>query len=106
MQDDDDFGVAPDSDMADAEVGADDLPAGDFPIDDLKVEISFCLGSQRLTVAQLRHLAPGFVFALDESASGEVIVATAGREIGRGELVQIDDRLGVRIVSLKVVDDG
>lgn len=101
---DDDFDDQADDSLADFGDGDDEqteAPASALDVEALPVELSFGLGTQNVTVAQLRALAPGFTFVLDGPGAGEVVIAAGGQEIGRGELVQIEDRLGVRIARLR-----
>lgn len=74
--------------------------------DELKINIDFNLGHGMVRIADLRALAPGYIFNLEEQPGAEVSITAGGREIGRGEIVQIADRLGVRIVSLKGGSDA
>lgn len=69
-------------------------------LDDLEIRLTFVLGETALPLDELRALAPGHVFALDAPASGPVSIRAAGREIGRGEIVSINGRVGVRVTGL------
>lgn len=69
-------------------------------VDQLEVSMCFGLGTIVTTIADLRKITEGYTFSLPPSESGEVVIAVSGQEIGRGEIVQIDDRLGVRITKL------
>jgi flagellar motor switch/type III secretory pathway protein FliN len=55
------------------------------------------MGAVTLTVREWASLAPGDVIALGRRVSEPVLLRTAGLEIGRGELVDLDGELGVRI---------
>lgn len=68
--------------------------------DDLEVRLEFSAGHTTVTIAELKTLAEGYVFNLDETAGDEIRIQSGGREIGRGELVRIDDRLGVRVTRI------
>lgn len=68
-------------------------------VEELPVQVVFDLGNVEVTVAQLRGLNEGFTFELPSSPAHAVNIRVNGREIGRGELVDLGSRLGVRIVS-------
>lgn len=71
-------------------------------LDALPVTLSFEAGELSLTVAELRALAPGAVLSLRRRLSDSPITVRAnGRALAKGELVLIDDFLGVRIVGLQ-----
>ena len=55
------------------------------------------MGSVTLTVREWASLAPGDVIALGRRVSEPVLLRAAGLEIGRGELVDLEGELGVRI---------
>ena len=68
--------------------------------DDAHVELTVAVGTARLSVRQLGELAVGVTVPLGRSAGGPFELRAGGRVIGRGELVDIDGELGVRVVSL------
>jgi type III secretion protein Q len=75
---------------------------------ELEVRISFDLGHLTLSLADLQNLQPGYSFELDLPAGGQVRISCGDQLLGRGELVQIEDRLGVRVTTLfqaTVTDD-
>ncbi|MEM8985377.1 MAG: FliM/FliN family flagellar motor switch protein [Pseudomonadota bacterium] len=75
--------------------------SGCVDTDELNINVDFNLGHGMVRIADLRTLAPGYIFKLEEKPGAEVAIIAGGQEIGRGEIVQIAERLGVRIVSLK-----
>lgn len=75
--------------------------SGNIDADVLNVNIDFNLGRGMARIADLRALAPGYIFTLEEEPGAEVAIIAGGQQIGRGEIVQVAERLGVRIVSLK-----
>lgn len=74
--------------------------AATLDLDGLGVELAFELGRETMTFGELRQLAPGQVFQLKGPTSGPVTVAVNGRSVARGELVDIEGRVGVRILEL------
>jgi type III secretion protein Q len=71
-------------------------------VDALPVTLSFEAGEISLTVAELKALAPGAMLSFGRKLTDSPITVRAnGRVLGIGELVMIDDFLGVRIVELR-----
>ena len=58
------------------------------------------IGAVSLTAEQWAHVAPGTVLATGHPVGQQVILRVADVEVGRGELVNIEGELGVRIQSL------
>lgn len=77
-----------------------ETPQASIDVDALDVTLTFSIGERTLTLGELQALAPGYVFELGRRDEGEVRVLSSGTEIARGEIVQIDERLGVRVLSL------
>ncbi len=69
--------------------------------DTAQLELTVQLGTTRMSLRQLGELAPGAIVPLGRPLAGPFEVRAAGRLIGRGELVDVDGELGVRIVSLE-----
>ncbi len=80
-------------DITDAEA----LTANELP-----VTLSFEAGSVSIPFDQLASVRPGFVFELAQALDASLIrVLANGVEVGAGELVRIDDQLGVRLTQIK-----
>lgn len=70
-------------------------------LDAIPVRLEFDLGDRHISLADLRKLQPGEVFALDRPlAEGAVHIRANGALIGTGELVEIDGRIGVTIRTI------
>ena len=69
--------------------------------DDAQVELTVTAGSVRLPLRRVLDLAVGEILELERPLAGPFDVRAAGRLIGRGELVDVDGELAVRIVSLE-----
>lgn len=69
-------------------------------VEDLPVQLSFEVGRLQLSIAELQALQVGQSFALEKDPSRPVTIRANGQRIATGELVQIDDTLGVRILEL------
>jgi flagellar motor switch/type III secretory pathway protein FliN len=68
--------------------------------DDAHLELVVALGTTRLSLRELAELAVGQVVPLGRPLAGPYELRAGGRVLGRGELVDIDGELGVRVVSL------
>jgi type III secretion system YscQ/HrcQ family protein len=73
--------------------------AGPVKVDDLPVPVLFDVGQIDLTVGQLKAIAEGYTFELPATPPRLVAIRVNGREIGQGELVEIGDKVGVRVVQ-------
>ena len=80
--------------------------SGNLDTDGLSINIDFNLGHGMVRIADLRTLTPGYIFNLEEEPGAEISIMAGGQEIGRGEIVQVAERLGIRIVSLKGSSDA
>lgn len=85
--------------MSESSPTPDTTPAALDP-DALPIRIDFDLGSLTLPLRELRAIQPGYSFELDRPEPQAVRLMVGSQVIGHGELVQIDDRLGVRVTAL------
>lgn len=69
-------------------------------LDQLPVQVSFEVGRQTLDLHSLATLQPGSLIDLASPLDGEVRILVNHRCVGTGELVSIQDRLGVRVNRL------
>ncbi|MBB3121941.1 type III secretion system cytoplasmic ring protein SctQ [Pseudoduganella violacea] len=82
------------------EAPADAAPTlADATLEQLPLALSFELGVLSLTLGQLRTLAAGAVLQLEQGSADSIAIRCSGRELGRGEAVDVDGRLGIRITS-------
>lgn len=70
----------------------------------LAVELSFEIGEAAVPQEAWASLRPGYIAFVDGRPNAPVRIKTGGDVVGRGELVAVDGRLGVRFVE--VVDHG
>ncbi|MFE0756132.1 type III secretion system cytoplasmic ring protein SctQ [Inquilinus sp. NPDC058860] len=84
--------------MADPDSGAATPPAE--RLGELPVTLVFELGRSELPLAAVQGLAPGAVIPLGRDPGEAVDIVANGRRIGRGEIVRIEDELGIRVVRL------
>jgi type III secretion system YscQ/HrcQ family protein len=70
------------------------------PIDNVALDVAFQIGEVKVTLAQLRAMAPGYTFettvALDDPL---VTVLVDGHAQGQGKLVGVGSRIGVQITA-------
>jgi flagellar motor switch/type III secretory pathway protein FliN len=69
--------------------------------DDAHLELTVALGTTTLSVRQIVELSIGQIVPLGRPLAGPFELRAQGRVLGRGELIDIDGELGVRIVSLE-----
>ncbi len=69
-------------------------------LDHVEVEITVQLGRAVVPVRELAALQPGSVLELDRPIAGPVDLHVGARRIARGEIVDVEGRLGVRIREL------
>jgi flagellar motor switch/type III secretory pathway protein FliN len=74
-------------------------PQGVAPLD-VPVTLIVELGRVNLTLTQLASLKPGDVVELGRHSRAPVELTSGGRLVARGELVQIDTDLGVRVTNV------
>ena len=67
---------------------------------ELPVELLFVVDQFKTTVKEVERIKPGYVFELKHKAIGQAEIRANGTLIGIGELVQIEDRAGVRVIKL------
>jgi flagellar motor switch protein FliM len=84
----------------DPEQGDDVSPDGAGLLEDVTVAMAVELGRVTLSAADVVNLRAGQVIELSKHPGEPVDVVVDGRRIGKGELVEIDGELGVRILSI------
>jgi flagellar motor switch protein FliN/FliY len=99
----DEFSPAPDDDAPAGEAGersASDLAA----VYDVPVNIQAVLGHANMEVASLLRLARGSVIELDRKVGEAIDIYVNNRLVARGEVVVVDERLGVTMTE--IIKDG
>ncbi|MBX3184813.1 MAG: FliM/FliN family flagellar motor switch protein [Polyangiaceae bacterium] len=71
------------------------------PVMDAPILIRVELGSVTLSAAEWARLTVGDVLETDVSLSAPVVLRAAGRALARGELVEVEGHIGVRITQLE-----
>lgn len=80
-------------------MGDESQPLQDAELNELPVRLMFEAGRVEVSLGELGQIGPGHVFALPGIA-GAIDILANGRRIGQGELVQVGDGAGVRVLRL------
>lgn len=70
---------------------------GDEPFETLLVELSVRCGTLKLSLGELRQMAPGMVLSIEGYGTGMAGLYYGDRPIGHGQLVEVDGRLGLQL---------
>lgn len=82
-------------------------PAKDLEaVYDIPVQISAVLGKSTMQVAQLLKLGRGAVVELDRKVGEAIDIYVNNRLVARGEVVVVEDRLGVTMTEIIKSDRG
>jgi flagellar motor switch protein FliN/FliY len=84
------------SDRGDSARGAADLEA----VFDVPVQVSAVLGRARMEVGDLLKLGPGTVLELDRKVGEAIDIYVNNRLVARGEVVLVEDKLGVTMTEV------
>ena len=67
---------------------------------DIPVQVSAVLGKSQLQVSNLLRLGPGAIVELDRKVGEPIDIFVNNRLVARGEVVVVDDRLGVTMTEI------
>ena len=67
---------------------------------DIPVTVSIELGRTRVAVADILQLGQGSVLELDKLAGEPLEVLVQGRIIGKGEVVVVNEKFGIRLTDV------
>jgi flagellar motor switch protein FliN/FliY len=67
---------------------------------DISVEISVEIGRTKLTIGELLALSKGSIIELNRIAGESVDIYVNDKLLGKGEIVLVNERLGVRIMEI------
>jgi flagellar motor switch protein FliN/FliY len=76
------------------------------PVFDVPVNISAVLGKAHMSVAQLLKLNRGSVLELDRKVGEAIDIFVNNRLVARGEVVVVEDRLGVTMTEIIKTEDS
>lgn len=74
------------------------------PVFDVPVQISAVIGKTSLSVSQLLKLTNGSILELDRKVGEAIDIYVNNRLVARGEVVVVDERLGVTMTE--IIKDG
>jgi len=96
------FGGGDDDDIPDMPRNARDLEA----VYDIPVQVSAVLGKATMQVSQLLKLGRGAVVELDRKVGEAIDIYVNNRLVARGEVVVVEDRLGITMTEIIKTDRG
>lgn len=67
---------------------------------DVPVMVTAVLGSTRMPIGDLLKLAPGAVLEIDRKVGEAIDIFVNNRLVARGEVVLVEDRLGVTMTEI------
>jgi flagellar motor switch protein FliN/FliY len=88
---------------ADSDTEADTLNRGAADLEavfDVPVKVSAVLGRSRMEVGELLRLGPGAVLELDRKVGEAIDIYVNDRLVARGEVVLVEDKLGVTMTEI------
>ena len=98
----DDAGSIAPSDGEGISRGVEDLEA----LFDVPVKVSAVLGRARMPVGNLLKLGPGAVLELDRKVGEAIDIYVNNRLVARGEVVLVEDKLGVTMTEIIKTDQN
>ena len=102
-----------DTETGEVPTGSEGLPeVGDLPrgardleaVYDIPVQVSAVLGKSTMQVSQLLKLGRGAVVELDRKVGEAIDIYVNNRLVARGEVVVVEDRLGVTMTEIIKTD--
>jgi len=94
------------ADTTNESVASDDMASGDLEaVFDVPVKVSAVLGKTNLSVNHLLKLGPGAVVELDRKVGEAIDIYINNRLVARGEVVLIDEKLGITMTEIIKGDD-
>jgi flagellar motor switch protein FliN len=96
-------GAVPQPPLDPNETGGDTVARGAADLEavfDVPVQVSAVLGRARMEVGELLNLGPGTVLELDRKVGEAIDIYVNNRLVARGEVVLVDDKLGVTMTEI------
>ncbi|TKW60323.1 MAG: flagellar motor switch protein FliN [Blastochloris viridis] len=87
-------------DLGDANTGVKGSEAGLEAVYDVPVTVKAVLGTTAMNISQLLKLGRGAVVELDRKVGDAIDVYVNDRLVARGEVVIVDDKLGVTMTEI------
>ncbi|MEO1066829.1 MAG: FliM/FliN family flagellar motor switch protein [Pseudomonadota bacterium] len=76
------------------------------PFSDVAVTLSFEMARKQMPLKSLQQIAPGYVFDLQSDIASPIDIRVNGQLIGKGEIVEVCDALGVRVLMIETEPDA
>ena len=73
---------------------------------DVPVQVSAVLGRTRMDIGDLLRLGPGAVLELDRKVGEAIDIYINNRLVARGEVVLVEDKLGVTMTEIIAAERG
>ncbi|MGY9061627.1 MAG: flagellar motor switch protein FliN [Rhodospirillales bacterium] len=92
--------------MADSNVSADSVFPRETELEallDVEVEITAVLGTSMMPISQILKLGRGAVVELNRNVGEDIEVHANNRVVANGEVVVVEDRLGVSLSDIVVL---
>ncbi len=67
---------------------------------DIPLQIKIEIGQIGMTLGELMELSPGHVLKLPPHAENKIHLAVNGKKIGTGELIEVGETLGIRLIEI------
>jgi flagellar motor switch protein FliN/FliY len=96
-------GFVPDTADVSFAAGADETARNAADLEavfDVPVQVSAVLGRARMDVSELLRLGPGAVLELDRKVGEAIDIYINNRLVARGEVVLVEDKLGVTMTEI------
>jgi type III secretion system YscQ/HrcQ family protein len=87
------------ADLSEELLAVDDMEDAHSDLDSVPVALSFELGKISLPLAEVRTLGPGGVVLFSGGSPASIAIVSAGQTLGRGEIVEVEGRLGIRVTQ-------
>ena len=76
-----------------------DSPSAPSELDAIPVTLDFSLGQVKMRLGEMRALGTGAILSLSGGSPSSIAIRSADRVIGRGEAVDVNGQIGIRIVE-------
>ncbi|NUT77296.1 flagellar motor switch/type III secretory pathway protein [Pseudomonas sp. C1C7] len=86
--------------MQSSDTDPQDAPEPDLDPGALPVKLEFVLATHDIDLARLSQIASGQLIPLADDAAQRIEVRANGKPVARGELVQLDEQLGVELLEV------
>lgn len=102
-EEDEGFGAFDDENLSaeDLEVDEteDESAQPDLVVPDVAIKLDFVLATPSMATTEVQAIGPGYSFDLPETFGRDVKIMNEGYQLGRGELIFVDDVPGVRVTD-------